>query len=300
MVTVSYGDICNMELLLKWGFSIPGNPITTCKQDRSASSRSISRVISKIKTTQGQFRIIGHWDSAIATYDAMSRRMYLEFEVLQEPPESHIDGMTALVELDGVTVAKTEDPKAEVLIENVGLGRHWLSIRVVGAGRGDVAHETVEILLPYHYEVLITEPQDLMLVSRKEDLRVCAAISPPANCSRNQCTPSQSSAVLNLIVDGVTAGIVSDVKGTQHVTSKCRSFSFGAMWHEGWHSLAVELVSKDGIPSGPISYMHRVVLVVRNRILICTSTQMPLPRSAISAISDVKVEATPHLSACAG
>jgi hypothetical protein len=75
--------------------------------------------------------------------------MYLEFEVLHKAhvPESCTDGMTALVELDGVTVATTGDSEAGVLIENVGLGRHWLSIRVVGEGRGDVAHETVEFVL---------------------------------------------------------------------------------------------------------------------------------------------------------
>lgn len=41
-IAISYGDKCNMELLAHYGFTIPGNPLSTCEWDSSLAKQLVA------------------------------------------------------------------------------------------------------------------------------------------------------------------------------------------------------------------------------------------------------------------
>ncbi len=90
---------------------------------------------------RGGVRIAARWDIAIASYDPMARSMWLEFDLEDANSReslrqeclaaNHGSGYEARVILDDELVARTQDAEAGLVLENIDLGRHWLTVRLV-------------------------------------------------------------------------------------------------------------------------------------------------------------------------
>jgi len=90
---------------------------------------------------RGGVRIAARWDIAIASYDPMARSMWLEFDLEDADSReglrqeclaaNHGSGYEARVILDDELVARTQDAEAGMILENIDLGRHWLTVRLV-------------------------------------------------------------------------------------------------------------------------------------------------------------------------
>ena len=136
--------------------------------------------------------IHARWNTAIASYDAMARSMWLEFDIQDTDSRQvireeclvalHGREFEAHVMLDDRLAARTRDSEAGVIIESVGLGRHWLVIKLLDTNGREITRQLAEFTLPWHAHIRISEPPNRHHFPVPEDttaeIRTCFRLVP--------------------------------------------------------------------------------------------------------------------------
>ena len=226
---------------------------------------------------RGGVRISARWDTAIASYDAVARSLWLEFDIEDADTRQGLrreclasaygHEFEAHVILDDEVVARTQDTEAGVILGHVDLGRHWLIVRLVDSAGMEITHQLVEFTLAWHPHIRITEPPNRHSFpalpsgyhAATSSLRTCFTLLAAGNCSSElECAPQGPAQVS---VDSIRRAVVAHIEATDPGEQTCVDLSGDDLWSVGRHTITVEMLDVDGQAWGPISYLHHYSVV---------------------------------------